>query len=124
MELFTLGYKDYTRNILLPTYTINLEPVSETWTDANGRLHSTTFRTKISGSFTMQFDSLTDYYNFMQELQAVRSDEENYYTVSSLYITNRNYLATNVDMIINMTPVLNPKARGGIEALTVTLEEV
>ena len=124
MELFLLGFKDYTRKILVPTYNINLAPVSETWTDANGRLHSTTFRTKISGSFTMKFDSLTDYHNFMQELQAVRSDSENYYTLSGLYVVNRNYIAPNVNVIITMDPVLNPKARGGLEELVVNIEEV
>ncbi len=124
MELFTLGYKDYTRNILLPTYIMNEQPVSESWQDANGITHSTTFRTKISGSFTMVFDSLTDYYNFMQELDAVRSQEENFYTVTGLYIVNRNRLDVGKKMMINMTPVLNPKARGGIEALAITLEEI
>lgn len=124
MELFTLGYKDYTRNILLPTYNINEFPVSESWQDANGVTHSTTFRTKISGSFTMVFDSLSDYYNFMQELDTVRSASENYYNITSLYITNRNRIDTSINMMINMTPILNPKARGGIEELAITLEEI
>lgn len=124
MELFTLGYKDYTRNILLPTYNINLQPVSETWTDANGILHSTTFRTKVSGSFSMKFDSLTDYHNFMQELDTARSDEENYFLITGLYVTNRNYVASGLKMIVNMSPILNPKAMGGLEALAITLEEI
>ena len=72
----------------------------------------------------MVFDSLTDYYNFMQELDAVRSQAENFYTVTGLYIVNRNRLDVGKKMMINMTPVLNPKARGGIEALAITLEEI
>lgn len=128
-QLFTLYDKttdsevDFTSNILVPSYKVTKNDISESWTDGFGRTHRAVYRSKIEGSFTLQFRSYDEYHEFVKILNSNRNDQEDYYLVASIYTINNRDVAKNVQMMVSMTPKLNPKELGGIEDLDVSLEE-
>lgn len=82
--LFT-AVSDFTPFIISKTYKVNKQDVYETWTDANGITHRVIYRTKISGSFEMQFINRAMYDVFIDELESIKTD--GYYPVE-LYVNN------------------------------------
>lgn len=54
-KLFVMAGKDYTRNVLVPSYQVERLPVEIKWTDANYNEHRTTIRHQFKGSLKLRF---------------------------------------------------------------------
>lgn len=83
MQLLVINNIDFTKYVNESTYKINRESVYEEWTDANGRIHRTEYRTRISGGFDLCFVTKADYDDF---LDAVRAASTNKLLTATLYV--------------------------------------
>ena len=83
--LFKINGKDYSKNILVGTYEVNVQDEEiDSWTDATGRTHKTVID-KVKGSMSMWFRTNADYWQFQEDLQRVRDKSTSAYhlTVSA-----------------------------------------
>lgn len=115
MRLFEFNGTDYTHHIQVPNYTVNRQPVFTSWEDANGITHRDVTRQRISGSFTVWFDSPAAQIAFFAALNAAMAGTG--YLHCRLYINN---LDTVVDAdvfvdysIKNELPLLGRGNHGG-----------
>lgn len=84
--LFILGYHDYTKNIKMPTYSVNRLDVYNEWKDANGLNHRDVYRTSVEGSFTLWFDDMMEYEKFINDLKTFKNIDGSYRL--TVYINN------------------------------------
>lgn len=68
-RLFKMGVYDLTEHIVVPTYKVNEQPEYEEWKDANYTVHREIVRTKVKGSFSVVFSSLSEYEEFLQAVE-------------------------------------------------------
>lgn len=69
-RLFYIYGKDYTEAIDRKTYNVNRSDVFKEWTDANGTVHRDVTRTRISGTFSLNFykeQELKDFIAYMRQ---------------------------------------------------------
>lgn len=115
MRLFEFNNTDYTRRIPVGTYTVNRQPVYSHWDDADGITHRDVTRTRISGSFTVWFDSIPEQTAFFAALNAAMA--ANGYLHCKLYLNNIDAVAeTNVFVdysVKNELPLLGRGKHGG-----------
>lgn len=83
-SLFKINEKDFTNNILLPTYKVNKNGVYITWEDSQHKEHKKYVRDKISGDFQMYFDTMDEFEAFTK---AVKTNDDGY-TYVYAYCTN------------------------------------
>ena len=69
-QLFKMGAYDLTEHIVVPTYKVNEQPAYEEWKDANYTIHREITRTKVQGSFTVQFSSLIEFEEFLNAYES------------------------------------------------------
>ena len=69
--LATVGDTDITKYIIKDTYSMNAEPVYESWTDGNFHEHRIRIRERVKGSFDVIFfdDDNGAYQNFLALLE-------------------------------------------------------
>ncbi|MBQ0114002.1 MAG: hypothetical protein KBT03_12805 [Bacteroidales bacterium] len=71
--LLEINGNDYSKNILVGTYEVNAQDEEiDSWVDATGKTHKTV-KEKTSGSMSMWFRSNVDYWQFIDDLEAVKS---------------------------------------------------
>lgn len=87
MTLFVLGQNNYSTNIIKGSYEVNEYDEREEWVDANYVTHKYGGRTRIRGSFDMQFMKLADYQAFVSDLAANKSLNGTY--IATLYVNNK-----------------------------------
>lgn len=114
--LFVIGQIDFTRRILVPTYQVNRQPIYTSWKDGYGVTHRDITRFKMSGTFTLYFDSIADQLEF-QELLRV-STTAGGYVDTMLYdnLSNKTYPAqVYLDIAPrNVLPLLGEAEHDGI----------
>ena len=71
--LFKIGTTDLTGNIVQNTYAVNNLPVYKEYKDANEQTHRRFLRNKVSGTFEMVFDDMTDFATFQSLVESNRS---------------------------------------------------
>lgn len=117
MELFNIAGKDLTRNITVPSYTINQNDVYKQWEDANHIVHRDITRTKIEGKFTMRFSDKDSYYDFLQLVE--NNKNKGGYITATLYVNNKNMTVTaNVFLVFtpaNTVPLFRNGTYSGFE---------
>lgn len=86
-QLFKMGAYDLTEHIVVPTYKVNEQPEYEEWKDANYTLHREIVRTKVQGSFTVQFSSPNEYEDFLRILDNNTLTDGS--THASVYVHNK-----------------------------------
>lgn len=86
-QLFKMGAYDLTEHIVVPTYKVNDLPEYEEWKDANYTIHREIVRTKIQGSFTVKFSSLSEYEEFLQAVENNTVDDGS--TSATVYSHNK-----------------------------------
>lgn len=82
---------DFTSNIVMSTYDVNYEDVTEDWEDADYVTHRIIPRTRIKGSLEMYFFSKYEYNNFIRLLQInrkVNNELGNGYVQLKLQVNN------------------------------------
>lgn len=88
MELFILNEKDYTSHIVVPSYKVQSEPVTKTWEDTLYKNHKDLLRWRVKGSFTIYFDDITEFHEFLDELENLRGNDN--YTEATFYDNRRH----------------------------------
>lgn len=82
MDLFAFrgekGRYDITNFIEVPSYRVNQLPLYEDWVDGNKRTHRHHFRDKISGSFTVYFQTVSEFETFVQNVEDRRNKDMTY----------------------------------------------
>lgn len=101
--LLTINSVDFTPYIISKSYAINKQDTYETWTDANGIVHRSIYRTRISGDFNMKFIDRTKYNAFLTALSAVKTD--GYYPVT-LYVNN-TLASETINAFITIHPAMS-----------------
>lgn len=123
MRLFKIGGTDYTRNIVVPSYTINRLPSYTEWEDGFLRTHRDVNRYNIGGSFAVDFMTKEAYLAFLNHLQTAR--EEDGAITCELYCNNENAVYTARCFIdVAPTGTLPLIGREKHDALNVTVMEV
>ena len=85
MSLFKMGNVDYTRFITVPSYKVNSEPVTESYTDIRKVDHDQYIRDRITGSFTLKFFDDSSY----DDVPTHKTAAENFQDFFSAYQTHR-----------------------------------
>lgn len=118
MELFILGGVDYTSHIVVPSYKVQKEPVTETWEDALYTQHIQVKRRRLQGSFKIYFDTIDDLNIFLNKLENERDESDNY-TPATLYdnwsrqkVTSKFYFKLS---LVNDKPYYGVKKHDGYE---------
>lgn len=101
MLIFSLGGVDLSKNILVPTYKVNAQPVYMEWTDGNDKIHREISRYRIAGNFKMKFFNKTQYLNTLRLFREQQNDEG--YTTVSVYVNNLDEVKV-IDAYITMDP--------------------
>ncbi len=76
--MFKVGNTDFSDKVIGEKYEVKSEPQFKAWTDANGNEHRSVFRTQISGSFSMLFETIDLYKSFCQVLAANQQNDTSY----------------------------------------------
>lgn len=122
MELFKIGDKDLTNNILVPTYKINSQPSYYEWTDANYTKHRDIRRRVIQGTFTIKFVKQEDYFDFITLLENNTGTDGS--TPVSIYVNNLNKVSdTTVFITIDPENTLPLYGTRKYEGFQVSIEE-
>ena len=83
MEMFIINGTDYTNHIMVPSYKVQSEPVTETWEDVRYRTHADLKRWKVRGSFKIFFDDISELQSFLAALENARGVDN--FTDATLY---------------------------------------
>lgn len=92
LQLFSMGGVNYSTHILNNSYKVNEVDEFEEWTDANYVKHRYAGRTKVKGSFEMQFLKKSEYEAFISALSTNRLTGGTY--IASLFVNNKNEVAS------------------------------
>lgn len=106
MNLFLIGTKNYSNNILNDTFSVHDEALFNEWTDGNYTTHRDYLRNKASGTFTMRFRKLSEYEEFVNRLGNKRTSGG--YYVCTVHCNNTNTTKT-CNLFIKTTAVLHQK---------------
>ena len=93
--LFKIGTTDLTGNIVQNTYAVNNLPIYKEYKDANEQTHRRFLRNKVSGTFEMVFEDMTDFATFQSLVESSRST------------TNHSVTCTVYDNISGTTMTIN-----------------
>lgn len=120
--LLVLNGKDYSQNILMPSYTVNNQPLYEEWQDANGVMHRKKIRDKVSGTFDMFFNDIDEYAQFFNYVYGYMNDT--LIVNLTVYVNNLRTTKT-AQFFINIDPANNePKITEDHDSFTVEIQEV
>lgn len=97
-------------------YEMNKEPVYNTWTDANCTEHRDYIRTKISGSLTAVFTTITEFQAFLTTLSAA----DHVYSVTAT-VTNTGNDET-FTAYVDVTCAVTTDLAGGAAVYTAKIE--
>lgn len=125
MTLLSVNGHDYTKNIVVPSWSVSDTEVFKTWTDALGTSHRDVLRTKVIGQFNFKSRGTddADFASFIDDLAAVRT-AANAYTIT-VYMDNTATTKT-IDAYVTFTPAMT-RVGGGpvyVDAFAVRIEEV
>lgn len=122
MELFIVNDVDYTNHILVPSYKVQSNPVTKEWEDATYTKHTDLLRWRVEGSFTIYFDDIQEFHDFLDNLNNSR-EVDNY--IPAVVYDNRTHSQKtskfNINIaIVNNLPYYQRKQHDGY---AVTIEE-
>lgn len=119
MELFILNDVDYTKNILMPSYKVQRQPVTKEWEDATYKKHKDLLRWRLEGSFTLYFDDVSEFQSFMTNLNNLRLISLDNYIPATLYDNDKmeqvtSYFDIKITLSNNL-PYYGTKKHDGYE---------
>ena len=126
-QLFVINNNDFTPFITVPSYKVNEVDISEDWEDGNKRKHKHIVRTQVKGTFTLKFQTPTQFNNFFSVLETnkVASGEYSGACLASLFISNKNLVRSTYVFITSDPADTLPLFNGGTyDGFEVTVEEV
>ena len=117
MRLFDINGTDFTTFITAPSYKVNSLDVYEEWTDANKITHRDVVRTRVSGGFTLKFETKQEYDSFFTIYNTNKAPGG--YITATLFINNLGTsLTKNVFLEMepaNTIPFFGAKSYDGFE---------
>lgn len=70
MIMFKINNKDYSSNVLADSYVMNRQDVFKAWNDGNGTENRQVIRQRVMGNFSMFFEEMSKYEEFLADLEA------------------------------------------------------
>ncbi len=122
--LFKINNSDFTGNIVLDTYEVNLVEVNDKYTDASETDHYIFLRNRIKGKFDMAFKTQGDYSAFLTAYTGNKISAKNAWPIT---VTPNNTLsAAQIYARVTFEPKRTKTAAGTdiIRQLSVTIEEL
>lgn len=121
--VFKIGDKDYSDKVLMDTYDMNQIDIFTSWEDANGITHRDVYRKKIRGQFDMKISKLSEYQEFLNDVQNYRNVDN--YVSCVLAVNNLDAENIQAECFIEYTPIRtrNNNYTKGYLSFTVKLEE-
>lgn len=121
--VFKIGDKDYSDKVLMDTYDMNQIDIFTSWEDANGITHRDVYRKKIKGQFDMKISKLSEYQEFLNDVQNYRNVDN--YVSCVLAVNNLDAENIQAECFIEYTPIRtrNNNYTKGYLSFTVKLEE-
>ena len=115
------GILDLTEHITVPSYQVNLLDGYEEWTDNNKVTHRDIVSQKAQGSFSLKFETLEEYLNFIATMKESKKQNGSY---DCTVYCNNTLEAYNIEMFVdfepaNVMPYIGSKDYDAIE-VTVT----
>lgn len=95
------GILDLTEYITVPSYKVNLLDGYEEWTDNNKVTHRDTVSQKAQGSFSLKFETLEEYLNFIATMKASKKQNGSY---DCTVYCNNTLEAYNIEMFVDFEP--------------------
>lgn len=123
MTLLSINGTDYTKNITVPSWSVNDNEIATTWTDGNSVTHRDVVRTRVSGQCNFKDRrGGADYTALLADLAAVRT-ANNAYTIS-VYCDNTKQ-TQSIEAFVTWAPSMTRVAGGAVyaDAFTLTIEE-
>lgn len=121
--LFKIGDKDLTCHITVPSFNSYSEKIYDEWEDGNRINRKNYVRNKISGSFTVKFYNMDDYFSFISTINnATESDGS---VIADIYVNNLCDVVEDVILDIEYPHELTLPLFGAkdYEGFEVTFEE-
>lgn len=125
MNLFVVSNKDFTQHIKVPSYKVNRSEDYEEWKDVNKVRHREITRTKVSGSFTLIYDDVTELDDFFDTIEAAKALHPSGAVEMTVYLNNLHTVDT-ITATIKYTPA-NERPYFGREKVSgfeVSIEEL
>lgn len=121
--VFKIADKDYSDKVVTDTYDVNQIDVYTAWEDANGTMHRSVYRQKIQGQFDMQISKLSEYQQFIQDLNAAKLSSGS--VELHLAVNNINQENRQGYFYVDYAPIRtrNSNYTKGYLTFTVTIEE-
>lgn len=88
LNLFTVGGVNFSAHIVRNSYKVNRVDEFEEWTDANYTTHRYAGRSRVKGSFELQFMKAADYNTFLSTMSTSKQSNGTY--LPTLFINNTN----------------------------------
>lgn len=99
--MFKVGNTDYSQNVVAEDYNVQTDDVGKTWTDANGRIHCSVYRTQTAGTFTMFFPDIESFNAFCTQVKSVKQNDT---TIPCSVFDNVNNALVTSDFFLTYTP--------------------
>ena len=124
MNLVVIDGKDYTQHVKVPSYKINKTYSYKEWEDGNYKKHREITRTKVSGSFTLIYDEISDLDDFFDTVESLQAASDTGAIQMTLYLNNLHTVET-VTAFIKYTPANERPLMyvGDLSSFEVTIEE-
>ena len=121
-SLFVVNGVDVTTHITVPSYKVLEYTIGEKWTDANEVDHKDVIRKRAKGSFTVLFNDITEYTNFLSLIEDNTTTGD--YIIATVYLNNKNTTKTG-NFFIEMEPQNEMPFMGcrEVEGFDVNIEE-
>lgn len=124
MNLLVINGSDFTKHIKVPSYKVNKTQQYEEWEDANYLKHREITRTKVSGSFTLIYDDISELDGFFDTVETLIAASSTGAIQMTVYLNNLHTTAT-INAFIKYTPANERPMiyRGDLSSFEVTIEE-
>ena len=109
--LIQIGELNITPFIVLGTYAVSMQPEFDTWYDGNRTERRGIKRTKLKGTFSVQFFSLKDYNDFFDDIETNKTTGD-YLTAAKVYDNKSRTEFENVDVYMDYEPTNQAPAVG------------
>ena len=121
--VFKIGDNDYSAKVVMDTYNVNRIDIYTEWEDANGTVHRDVYRRRISGSFDMMIEKISEYQAFIADVQ--NSTQNGGYVPCLVCVNNYNQENVVANMYIDYAPVKTMQSNytKGYLTFTVNVEE-
>ena len=120
--MFKVGNVDYTDNVIASDYVVGSYPEYQTWTDANGHEHRSSYRTRVYGTLELYFFTMKEFNDFQDNMALVKQND---LTCPVTVYDNNTAAEVTINAFVDYTP---SRYRGAdradyIAQLAVTIRE-